>query len=231
MLECESMAEDNTSALMVLRGDYESILGNIEWNLAGLVSAAMIIINPKLLHLQTVPLRIILDGLDLDGFQCLGLALIEKDRQARANELLAAAKRSLICESLEVCADFLARAARIASGERDPYAHEDYFSVDIKELWNAKRGRAGSLLEESDREFIEKFVALLRNFIRHNNGKLPPRRSIVYAGKPKSKQFNFSLVWSSDGTNDISAPLNIAHDIFVTLRDISLAGFRRATLD
>ena len=222
------MAEDNKSALLALRGNYESILNNIEWNLAGFVSAAFIIINPKLLDLQAVPMRISVDGLDIDGFQCLGLALIEKDRQPRANELLAAAKRSLICESLEVSADFLARAARIASCERDPYARDDYFSVDMRELWNTKRGRAGSLLEEGDREFIEKCVAPLRNFIRHNNGKLPPRRSILYAGKPKSKEFNFSMVWSSDGTNDISATLHIAHDVFVTLRDIGLAGFGRA---
>ena len=85
-------------------------------------------------------------------------------------------------------------------------------------------------MEEGDREFIEKCAAPLRNFIRHNNGKLAPRRSIVYSGKPQSKEFNFNLLWSSDGINDISATLHIAHDVFVTLRDIGLAGFGRAAL-
>ncbi len=97
--------------------------------------------------------------------------------------------------------------------------------VDIRELWNPKRGRAGSLLDDGDREFIEKCVAPLRKFIRHNNGKLAPKRSIIYSGKPKSKEFNFSLVWSTTSTNDISATLQVAHDVFVTLREIGFAGF------
>jgi hypothetical protein len=151
-----SVTDTDRSQLLRLRSDFESILNNIEWNLAAFVSAAAIIINPKLLDLHNLPMRISSEGLDIDGFQAVGLALLEKDRKSRANELLAAAKRSLICESLEICADYLARGARIASGEGDPYVRDDYFSVDIRELWSGKPGRSGILLEEREREFIQK---------------------------------------------------------------------------
>lgn len=128
----------------------------------------------------------------MDGFQCLGVALLEKDRKPRADELLGMAKRALMCESLEMAADFLARAVRIAKNGKDPHEDDDYFIVDIRELWNLKTGRAGSLIDPSDRIFLEKCAAPLRNIIRHHNGRLPPKKEIIYSGTLRDRKIEIN---------------------------------------
>jgi hypothetical protein len=165
---------DRLAVLENLQNDAQAIYDNIEWNLGGLMGMAAIIKNPNLLNLTSAPLVLEVDGLSVDGFQCLGIALLAKDRQNRAEELLAMARRSLLCEALEVAADFLTRAAQVSASGMDPYERDNYSSVDIRDLWNSTTGKAGSLIKQVDREFFEKLVAPLRNFIRHNNGKLPP---------------------------------------------------------
>ena len=145
---------ENAEKIIRLLNDEKSIFSNIEWNLGALIGMASVVLSPKLVNISNAPLRISADGLDVDGFQCLGVALLEKDRKPRADELLGMAKRTLMCESLEMAADFLARAVRIAENGKDPYEDDDYFSVDIRELWNSKKGRAGSLIDPSDRVFL-----------------------------------------------------------------------------
>ena len=218
---------DKISKLRKIQSDAIAIYNNIEWNFGGLIGMAVIILNPKLLHISNIPMRIEVDGLSVDGFQCLGIALPEKDRKGRANELFAMARRSLICEALEVGADFLVRAVRIASSGTDPYELDNYFSVNIRELWIPRDGRAGSIIDADDRAFFEKCVAPLRHFIRHNNGRLPPRKSIVYSGQPRSKRISISFQWQKDGENEIKVPLTVAHDIFVTIRAIVEDGLQR----
>jgi len=183
--------------LLKIISDTQSIFNNIEWNLGGLIAAAVLIRNPKLLYLNNIPVVIEVDGLKLDGFQALGISLLGKDRKARADELLGAAKRALLCEALEIGADSLVRAIRLVQTGVDPYSSDNYFSANIKELWNSNKGKAGSLINDQDRLFIEKCAAPLRNIIRHNNGAIPPKKEIIYSGKPKNKQINLSILENS----------------------------------
>lgn len=208
--------------------DERSIFNNIEWNLGGLIGMASVILLPKLINISNAPLRINGDGLDVDGFQCLGVALLEKDRKPRADELLAMAKRALICESLEMTADFLSRATRIAKFGQDPYEEDNYFSVDIRELWNPNEGKAGYLIDLSDREFVEKCAAPLRNVIRHNNGRLTPKRNITYSGTLRGKTIDVSYNWKDGEENSIKMSLNKAYDIFNVIRSIVDMGLQKA---
>lgn len=206
--------------LKKLQQDAHAIYNNIEWNLGGLIGIASITLNPKLINISVAPMKITVEGLDLDGFQCLGVALIEKDRKPRVDELLAMGKRVLVCESLEMAADFLVRASRIITSGSDPYEIDNFFNVDIKELWNFNQGKAGSLIEKEDGNFFEKCVAPLRNFIRHNNGQLPPKKSIVYEGFLRTKKIDLRLIWKEGEDNNIKLPLSTAYDIFTIIRSI-----------
>jgi len=125
----------------ILEG-HRSILGNLEWNLGGIVGLATIVIEPKIINLQNVPRVISINGLELDGFQCYGLTLRNIERKDRSNEIIATAKRSLICESLEIIAENMARVARVVNGGDDPLITNDYFNADIRELWNGNNGKS-----------------------------------------------------------------------------------------
>lgn len=208
--------------------DAQSVYANIEWNLGCLVGLGAIILRPQLLNLQTAPLRIEIDGLTLDGFQCLGIALLDKDRKPRSDEVLGAARRALICEGVELAADFLVRASRVASAGADPYEAEDYFSVDLRELWNPSTGKAGSLIESEDRSFLETCVVPLRNCIRHNNGRLLPKKSIHYQGNLRGRHVDIDFKWQKDSENALVLPLSSAHGIFTAVREIVVAGLEHA---
>jgi len=219
---------ENADKIIRLSSDAKSIFSNIEWNLGALIGMASVVLAPKLVNISNAPLRISADGLDVDGFQCLGVALLEKDRKPRADELLGMAKRVLMCESLEMAADFLTRAVRIAENGKDPYEDDDYFSVDIRELWNPKTGRAGSLIDKSDRKFLEKCAAPLRNIIRHNNGRLPPKKEIKYSETLRSKKIEISYKWGEGKDNSLKMPLKIAHDIFYIIWAFTDDGLQKA---
>ena len=219
---------ENAEKIVRLLNDEKSIFSNIEWNLGALIGMASVVLSPKLVNISNAPLRISADGLDVDGFQCLGVALLEKDRKPRADELLGMAKRALMCESLEMAADFLARAVRIAENGKDPYEDDDYFSVDIRELWNPKKGRAGSLIDSSDRVFLEKCAAPLRNIIRHNNGRLPPKKVMIYSGTLRDKKIEIDYKWEEGKDNSLKMPLNIAHDIFYLIWALADDGLQKA---
>ncbi len=219
---------ENAEKIIRLSSDGKSIFSNIEWNLGALIGMASVVLSPKLINISNAPLRISADGLDVDGFQCLGVALLEKDRKPRADELLGMAKRALVCESLEMAADFLARAARIAKNGVDPYEDDDYFSVDIRELWNPKEGRAGFLIDQSDRVFLENCAVPLRNIIRHNNGRLPPKKEIKYSGTLRSKKIEISYKWEEGKDNSLKMPLNISHDIFYIIWSLTDDGLQKA---
>jgi len=209
-----------TRRINSLLSDSRAIFNNIEWNLGAMVGIASIVINPKLINLNNAPLRIDVEGLDVDGFQCLGVALLEKDRMPRLNEIIAMAKRFLVCESLELAADFLVRASRIMYQGVDPYEKDQYFTVDIRELWNSNRGKAGSLINQPERYFLENIVAPLRNFIRHNNGKMPPKKTIEYAGEHYGRPLSIDLKWKEGEDNNIKLQLKTAHDIFIIVMSI-----------
>jgi len=58
---------------------------------------ASVVLTPKLVNISIAPLRISIDGLDVDRFQCLGVALLEKDKKPHVDELLGIANRALMC--------------------------------------------------------------------------------------------------------------------------------------
>jgi len=218
----------NTQKIDDLLSDSRAIFNNIQWNLGATVGIASIIINPKLINLNNAPLRIDVEGLDIDGFQCLGVALLEKDRMPRLNEIIAMAKRSLVCESLELAADFLVRASRIMHQGIDPYENDQYFSVDIRELWNSNKGKAGALITHTERQFFENLVAPLRNLIRHNNGKLLPKKAIQYSGQHYGKPLAVNQEWKEGADNNIKLQLKTAHDIFTIVMATVDDGLGRA---
>ena len=146
-------SELKLAKLQHLLEDTRSIYNNIQWNLGGLIGIAALIGNPNMLCLQQVPRRIEVDGLNVDGFQCVSLSLLDRERSARADEILAAAKRALVCEALEITADALVRAGHILQSCSDPYEKDEFFSVNIKDLWNPNPPKAGSFLEPADRIF------------------------------------------------------------------------------
>ena len=206
----------------------DGIYNNLAWNFGGLVSAAALVIHPKVLYLQNIPAVIEVDGIKIDGFQCLGLTLLGVERKTRSNELISAAKRSLLCDSIEIGADSLIRASSLVEKNVDPYELDEFFSVDIKELWNSKKGKAGYLLSKADRIFFEKCATKLRNVIRHNNAVIPSKKEIVYEGKPREKHINVSFIWTEGGDNNIKLSLSGAFNIFDTTSKAISAGLKKA---
>jgi hypothetical protein len=205
-----------------------SIYSNIQWNLGAMAGMAAIIRKPDLINLSEAPLRMKVDGLDLDALQCFGVALLEKDRQPRADELIAMAKRALLAEATEMAADFLVRAVRIVHNGKDPYEIDDYFSVSMNELWNPNSGKAGSLLTEADRNFFENCAAPLRHLTRHNNARLLPKKEVNYTGNPRGKQISINLEWEEGVDNNVTLSLSVAHDIFLTTREAVKSGLQDA---
>ncbi len=208
--------------------NHTSYLNNIEWTLGNLVGQAAIILKPETLNLQNVPKVISIDNLEIDGYQCLGISLLNKDRLARSNEIINSAKRSLICESLELTAEHLSRVARIKKNQVDPLDKEDFFSANIKELWNSKEGNSGCLLENDERLFFEKCASPLRHWIRHGNGKIPNKKEISYTNNIMGKNININQKWVSGKDNDLVASLRLAHDVFSVIRDISTNAIKSA---
>jgi len=225
------MSEERIKKLRKLQGDAEGIYGNIEWNMKGLIMSAVLVFNPRFLFLQSIPKVISVDGLNIDGFEVFGLTLREYERENRAKELIAAAKRALICESLEVGADLLVRCARILSSGKDPYESNNYFTANISELWSTSKGKAGRLIAAEDRAFVESCAAPLRHWIRHNNGKIPPKETLYYDGSPRGRRVQVQLEWKQDSDNDINdikLPLAMAYNIFWTIREMILSGIKKA---
>jgi len=218
----------NEHKIDVLLSNFRATFNNIEWNLGATVGIASIVLNPRLINLDNAPLRINVDGLDVDGFQCLGVALLEKDRMPRVNEIIAMAKRSLVCESLELAADFLVRASRIIYQGGDPYEKDQYFSVDIRELWNSNSGKAGEFIDHSERQFLENLAAPLRNLIRHNNSKLLPKKSLNYSGQHYGRTLSIKQEWNEGEDNNIKLSLKDTHDIFTIVKATVEDGLEKA---
>ena len=141
-----------------IENDIQSILTNIEWNLGGLIGLGVLYSNPKIVFLQNAPLTIDVEGLKVDGFQAMGISLLEKDRKCRIDETFALAKRMLICEALETSADYLYRLIEFKKSGEVPYESESILNVSISDLFNSTKGKSGSLLIDEERKFIRVFV-------------------------------------------------------------------------
>ena len=214
--------QTNTAKAVQLGTQAQGILKTVETNVSGLVGLAAIVTNPALFLSKAVlekeKIEISVEDLKPDGRLVYGIALSPEARDQRRSQLLALGKRHLLCDSLEVLADYLARMARIRSLGADPYAQDEHFSVDISDLWNPKPGYAGSLLDLEDRQFIKQCLAPIRNFMRHNNSIIPPLKSILYQGSPKGLKIRIRLKWRSNSDNRIPITLSQATKLFYALR-------------
>lgn len=204
------------------------ILAYIEWNLGALVGAAILLNNPSVVNRLAVPTEVFVDGLGLNGPLIIGLDLAAHERKDRIREVLSLAHRCLICESTELAADFLFRAARILQGQNDPYLGNDRFGVNLVDLSNQKQGKSGSLISSEQRNFMSTCAVELRCLIRHNNARLLPHKSVVYAGTPAQLPIAIDQQWLQGSSNELNISLKISHDIFSSVSWIVQSGLTAA---
>ena len=75
---------------------------------------------------------------------------------------------------------------------------------------------------------LEKCAAPLRNIIRHNNGRLPPKKEIIYSGTLRDKKIEINYKREEGKDNSLKMPLNIAHDIFYLIWALADDGLQKA---
>lgn len=215
-------------SLEQLQSDALAMLENIEWNLAALLGAAMVIERPALINGPVVPSEVLVDELSMSGSQILGLTLEGHERKNRIDEVLALGKRCLICDSTELAADVLYRAARISEGHGDPYLGDSDFSVAFQHLNIKNPGKSGSLISPEQRNFMRDCAVELRGLIRHNNARLLPKKNVVYSGTPASIPIVVNQKWVQGSGNELSINLKVGYDIFKSVRTIVMDGLNTA---
>jgi len=204
------------------------MLANIEWNLGSLVGAAVILNKPLVLRRLSIPIEVVVDELGLNGPQILGLDLAAHERKDRIREVLALAHRCLICESTELAADVLHRAALILQGQKDPYLGNKQFGVSFADLSRSKQGKSGYLISAEQRKFMSTCAVALRCLIRHNNARLLPQKSVVYAGTPAQLPISINQQWTQGSNNELKISLKTSCDIFSTVSSIVQSGLTAA---
>ena len=214
--------------LRQLHSDASAMLANIEWNLGSLVGATVILNKPLVVSRISIPIEVVVDELGLNGPQILGLDLAAHERKDRIREVLALANRCLICESTELAADVLHRAALILQGQKDPYLGNKQFGVNFIDLSRSKQGKSGSLISAEQRKFMSTCAVALRCLIRHNNARLLPQKSVVYAGTPAQSPISINQQWTQGSTNELKISLKTSHDIFSTVSSIVHSGLTAA---
>ena len=217
---------DKKQKLQSLYESFQGIFGNIELNAEALIGMAVIYQMPNSLNSNSpkFPQKMMMEGSVFDVRQCLGLSLTQDQKDYRIGEIFALARRSLLCEALENSADILARVASVLERNIDPYEQNEYASINIRDLWSSKSGKSGSLIKRTDREFFEKCAAPLRNIIRHNNGRLPPNKEIVYSGSHRGKHINIRF----EQEQPVQIPMVHIEDIFFTIQKIVDDGIQYA---
>jgi hypothetical protein len=188
----------------------------------------MVIERPTLINGPVVPIEVEVDELSMSGPQTLGLALGCHERKSRIDEVLALGKRCLICESTELTADVLYRAARISEGHGDPYLGDSRFGVALKDLHNKNPGKSGDLISLEQRNFMRDCAVELRGLIRHNNARLLPQKNVVYSGTPASIPIVVNQIWVQGTENELSINLKISYDIFKSVKTIVMDGLNSA---
>ena len=214
--------------LRQLHSDASAMLANIEWNLGALVGAAVVLNKPEVLSRPSIPIEVLVDELGLNGPQILGLDLAAHERKDRIREVLALAQRCLICESTELAADILFRAAWILQGQKDPYVGNDRFGVGFADLSRARQGKSGALISAEQRKFMSTCAVQLRCLIRHNNARLLPHKSVVYAGTPAQWPIEINQQWLQGSSNELKISLKTSYDIFSSVSSIVQSGLTAA---
>jgi len=204
------------------------MLANIEWNSGSLVGVAVILNKPSVVSRRAIPIEVVVDELGLNGPQILGLDLADHERKDRIREVLALAHRCLICESTELAADVLHRAALILQGQKYPYLGNQQFGVNFVDLSRQKPGKSGSLISAEQRKFMSTCAVELRCLIRHNNARLLPHKSILYAGTPAQWPIEINQQWIQGSRNELKISLKTSHDIFSSVSSIVQSGLTAA---
>lgn len=214
--------------LRQLHSDASAMFANIEWNLGSLVGAAVVLNKPAMVNRLSIPIEVVVDELSLNGPQILGLDLAAHERKDRIREVLALAQRCLICESTELAADVLHRAALILQGQKDPYLGNKQFGVNLADLSKPRQGKSGSLISAEQRKFLRDCAVELRCLIRHNNARLLPHKSVVYAGTPAQLPIAINQQWIQGSSNELKISLKTSHDIFSSVSSIVQSGLTAA---
>jgi hypothetical protein len=220
--------EPRTTKLRGLFEEAREIYNTVAFCAPEFLGMAFVLENPGVLAASIVPAELDAGGVVFSVSQCLGLGLPPDHRSLHRRNMVAAAKRILHCDSLELTVSFLVRAARILRSGKDPVESNDYFDPGMRELWNAQKGRAGALLAPDERLFFQKCAAPLRNLLRHNNAILPPHKRILYDGKPFGREISLRLEWREGGSNKVDLDFRSVLLIFETIRDSGMAGLQRA---
>jgi hypothetical protein len=214
--------------LRQLHSDASAMFANIEWNLGSLVGAAVILNKPSVVSSRAIPIEVVVDELGLNGPQILGLDLADHERKDRIREVLALAHRCLICESTELAADVLHRAALILQGHKDPYLGNKQFGVNFVDLSRPRQGKSGSLISAEQRKFLRDCAVELRCLIRHNNARLLPYKSVIYAGTPAQLPIEINQQWIQGSSNELKISLKTSYDIFSSVSSIVRSGLTAA---
>lgn len=217
---------DKIDLITKLYSDATSMFQNIEWNMRNMIGLECIIERPQICFLQNTPNIVKIDYKEFNLYQCLGLSLNHDERKFRINEIISSIKRNLICESLEITADILHKVHKIHLYNNNPYEIEEYLSINIKDLWN--KNKSGKFLSDELRIFIENVASPLRNYIRHNNGLLPPKKFIKFKGVLFEKSIEFDFKWKKDSDNYIKLDISEAHDVFKILEKSCINGIKKA---
>lgn len=209
-MQIESLNQERLSKKLILlneiKNNYNSKMSNILWNVGNYIGLGWLIKHPQLLNISLIPpTSLEVDGLRVDAYQAFGLALIERDRTARAEEIIAGAKRSLICDSSEIFCDTICRLNYAYTHEVNPYEEKQPFSV----LFTQAEKLLKKFLSDSEANFIEKYVAPLRHNIRHNNGIFIPGKIINYTDRIHDVDFKFN----SDGMSNLQLSLEQCNNI------------------
>lgn len=225
---CFLGVDSTVMTLEKLHSDANAIFENIEWNFGALVMAGAIINKPSIINVHELPHQIVIDGIVLKSASLFGLNFPSNERRARVGEILALAQRSLICEATEMAADLLHRAAVISSGKPDPYKLNTSLSIKLRDFSVTRRGKAGSLLNKAQRDFMSECAVPLRGFIRHNNAKIPSNRGIDYCGSPCGIDICVQHRESDGGASSIKINLDQSHAIYTSIHKLVNSAFEKA---
>ncbi len=222
------MSNRRLKQLQKLLSDTSLIYRGIEGLVRTLIGAGTLIRNSQMLRPEQITKEFKLDGFVIDGPWSLGLAMSSEEVEHYSQSLVALANRELICDTLQITADVLARAARILLSGKDPYALDTYFSGNIAELWADKTGRAGSLLQPEERRFFKDCATPLRHCVRHNNAVIRPRMKISYSGNPSKWAINVWFQWHKGQPNRLRIPISESFKIFLTMKECGTEGIQQA---
>jgi hypothetical protein len=209
-----------------IAADTVSMLTNVEWNALGLVGAAAIARTPGLLNRYALPSGVVVDAFTMPGEVVFGVGLPQAERSSRADELIAASKRTLVCDAAEVLVEGITRMDRWCVAGVDIHAagrsrHPE--DVQCKRVADGNRSpRELGLVDHAEQAFLRDLVFPLRHAIRHNNGRVHhATKSINYAGTVYGQSFDVHIAVAGDLSVNIQLDIGTAFAMLHVMKAIA----------